>query len=154
MRGYPYFNKAPLMSAPSNPVGGFTLIELMITVVIVAILASIAVPSYTDYITRSRIAEATSGLASKRVRLEAYYDNNRTYVGAPDCASDTATSANFTFSCSAATASSYTIQAVGRNAMSGFTYTIDQANAKATSSVPTGWTSSTTCWVLNRGGSC
>lgn len=133
---------------------GFTLIELMVAVAIVAILASIALPNYNDYVTRSRISEATSGLAAKRVRLEAYFDNNRTYVGAPDCASDATTSASFTFSCSTATASAYTIQALGKVAMAGFTYTINQANAKATTSVPSGWTSSTSCWVQRRDGSC
>ena len=44
------------------------------------ILAAIALPSYRDYIIRSRIAEATSALAAKRVRMEAFYDNNRTYA--------------------------------------------------------------------------
>lgn len=133
---------------------GFTLIELMVTVAIVAILAAVAIPSYTDYVTRSRIAEATSGLAAKRVRVEAYFDNNRTYVGAPDCGSDTTTSTVFTFSCATATASAYTIQAVGKNAMAGFTYTIDQSNAKKTTAVPSGWTASATCWVTARSGSC
>lgn len=133
---------------------GFTLIELMVTVAIIAILASVALPSYTDYVTRGRIAEATSGLAAKRVRLEAYFDNNRTYVGAPDCASDTTTSASFTFSCSTATTSAYTIQAVGKATMTGFTYTINQANAKATPSVLSGWTSSASCWVQRRDGTC
>lgn len=137
---------------PTN--NGFTLIELMVTVAIVAILASIALPNYNDYVTRSRISEATSGLAAKRVRLEAYFDNNRTYVGAPDCASDTTTSASFTFSCSTAAANAYAIQAVGKATMAGFTYTIDQANAKATTSAPSGWTSSTSCWVQRRDGSC
>ncbi|HHZ88190.1 MAG TPA: prepilin-type N-terminal cleavage/methylation domain-containing protein, partial [Chromatiaceae bacterium] len=41
---------------------GFTLIELMVTIVIVAILASIAIPSYTGQIQKSRRAEATASL--------------------------------------------------------------------------------------------
>ncbi|MCK5092671.1 MAG: prepilin-type N-terminal cleavage/methylation domain-containing protein, partial [Gammaproteobacteria bacterium] len=40
----------------------FTLIELMITVVIVGILAMIAVPSYTSYITKSRRSDAMASL--------------------------------------------------------------------------------------------
>lgn len=139
----------------TNKTSGFTLIELMVTVAIIAILASIALPSYTEYVTQGRIAEATAGLAAKRVRMEAFYDNNRTYAGATDCTSDTTTSKYFTFSCSGtADATTYTLQAVGKGSMTGFTYTINQNNAKATTAAPTGWSTNATCWVLNKGGSC
>lgn len=133
---------------------GFTLIELLVVVVIVSILASIALPSYTDYITRSKIPDATSGLASKRVRLEAYFDNNRTYVGAPDCNNDTTSSQYFDFSCTAADANTYSLQAVGKGSMAGFTYTLDQNNSRATTSTPAGWTANATCWVTKKGGTC
>ena len=59
---------------------GFTLLELMIVVVVVAILASIAYPAYTDYIIRSRIPEATSTLATKRIQMEQWFQDNRTYL--------------------------------------------------------------------------
>jgi len=76
---------------------GFTLIELMIVVAIIAILSTIAYPAYTDYITRGKITEATSALASKRILMEQFFQDNRTYASAPACNSDTATSSNFTF---------------------------------------------------------
>src|SRR5258706_10514427 len=61
---------------------GFTLIELLITVAIVAILAGIAIPSYTTYITRSKIAEATSNLLAMRTKMELYFQDNPSFVGA------------------------------------------------------------------------
>ena len=45
-------------------VGGFTLIELMVTVMIVAVLLSIAVPSFRDTIARSRVASGASALSA------------------------------------------------------------------------------------------
>ena len=61
---------------------GFTLIELMIVVGIMAILASIAIPSYSEYVRRSRITEAVSALSGMRVKMEQYFQDNRTYAGA------------------------------------------------------------------------
>jgi type IV pilus assembly protein PilE len=51
---------------------GFTLIEIMIVVAIVAILAAIAMPAYSDYITRGKVLDATNGLQSVRTQLEQY----------------------------------------------------------------------------------
>jgi len=140
---------------------GFTLIELMVVVAIVAILATIALPAYGDYVTRSKIAEATAGLAAKRASIEMFFDNNRYYKDtsktpqqAPACDTDSTTSQSFTFSCSVADATTYTIQAVGSGSMAGFTFTIDQANARATTSVRSGWIANANCWVTRKDGSC
>ena len=59
---------------------GFTLIELMIAVAIIAILAAIAIPAYTDYIRRGRITEAFATLSGMRVKMEQYFQDNRTYA--------------------------------------------------------------------------
>ncbi len=133
---------------------GFTLVELMIVVAIVGILAAVALPAYTDYVTRGRLPDATSGLAAKQVQMEQFFQDNRTYIDAPACNSDTTRSPNFDFSCSAVTATTFTLQAVGKGAAAGFTFTVDHANSKATPTVPTGWTTSATCWISKKGGIC
>lgn len=138
---------------------GFTLIELMVTVAIVAILASIALPSYTEYITRGKLSEATSLLADLRVKLEQYYQDNRSYIGA--CANGTVaplpTGQYFDFTCPTLTASTFIIQATGKSGtpIAGFTYQLDQANSRTTSATPTGWgTAPISCWVIRKGGGC
>lgn len=132
---------------------GFTLIEVMITVAVISILAAIALPAYSDYVTRGRIPEATSGLASEQVQMEQFFQDNKSYLGASGCTS--ASSKYFTFTCSAGpTATSYTLQAAGTGSMTGFTYTVTESNIKATSAVPSGWTTSTSCWVTKKDGSC
>lgn len=133
---------------------GFTLIEIMITVMIVGIIAMVALPSYRDYVVRGKIPDATSSLAAKRVQAEQFFQDNRTYVGAPACTADTASSQFFDFSCTGVTASAYTLQAVGKNSMAGFTYTVDQSNSKASTISASGWTGNSTCWVTKKGGSC
>lgn len=140
---------------PSGRTKGFTLIEVMIVVAIIGILAAIALPAYQDYVTQAKIQDATSALATKRVQIEQFFQDNRTYAGAPACNADSATSQHFDFSCSVAgTATLFTLQAVGKNTMAGFTYTVDQSNARATPSVKTGWTSNANCWVTKKDGSC
>jgi type IV pilus assembly protein PilE len=143
----------PLATIPAGSPGGFTLIELMITLAIIAIIATIALPQYGEYATRSRITEATGNLAARRARLELHYDNNHTYATAPDAANDTTSSKYFDFACVCNT-DNYVVTATGKGAMTGFGYTIDQNNAKGTTAVPSGWTKSTTCWTIKKDGSC
>jgi len=140
---------------------GFTLIEVMIVVIVIGILAAIAIPNYTDYLTRSRITHATSGLAAWRVRMEQFFQDNHTYADAAakiDGCDSTKPSASdtpyFNFSCSNLTASTYTLTATGKDKMTGFTYTVTEANAKSTPNVAAGWTSSPSCWVTSKGGGC
>lgn len=58
---------------------GFTLIELMIVVAVVAILAAIALPSYQEQIRKSRRAQARADLAEIVQGLERSFTVNRGY---------------------------------------------------------------------------
>ena len=144
---------------------GFTLIELLIAVVVVGILSAIALPSYSSYVTRGKMSEAPAGLSDMRVKLEQYFQDNRTYVGA--CAVGTTaplpTSARyFTFTCPTLSATAFTVQASGvaAQSMGGFVYTVDQNNLMATTitagtaAASGGWTGNGSCWVTKKGGIC
>lgn len=138
---------------------GFTLIEVMVVVAIVAILSAVALPAYNDYITRGRIPDATSGLSARQTRMEQWFQDARSYQAATGtacggtAASDTSASTSFDFTCTA-TATTFTLTATGKGPMSGFVYTVNESNARATTGVPAGWTASSTCWVTKKGGLC
>lgn len=144
--------KPTLPPLPRSACRGFTLVEVMVTVVIVAILSSVALPAYTNYVTRGRIPDGTTPLAAKQVQMEQYFQDRRTYEGAPACATES--NKHFSFSCTSATATAFVLEASGTGSMSGFRYTVNQRGAKATPGVPAGWTSSTSCWVVKKDGSC
>ena len=63
---------------------GFTLIELMITVAIVGILASIAYPSYQGSVMKSRRADATGALLGLANAMERHFTETNSYLGAAD----------------------------------------------------------------------
>lgn len=136
---------------------GFTLVEVMVVVAILGILAAIALPSYRDYVIQGKIPDATANLAAKQTKIEQYFQDNLTYVSAPDCTNDTTTSNYFDFSCVSSSQSAYILQAQGKNTMAGFTYTVAQDNSKTTSIVspaPSTWVTSGACWITKRGGTC
>ncbi|MCG2583817.1 type IV pilin protein [Massilia sp. TS11] len=130
---------------------GLTLVELMVALVIVAVLASIALPSYQNYALRGKLVEAFSALGAAQPNAEQYWASNHTYVGFDQVPANTA---NFQYSLSGASASAYTLTATGVGQLSGFVFTINQSGARATTGVPSGWTSNSSCWVDRKDGSC
>lgn len=133
---------------------GYTLIEVMVAVAIVAIIAGVAMPAYSGYIKRGRLTEAFTGLGAGQTSAEQFWANNRTYAGFDSAASFPKAGNNFTFTLSDAAASGYTLTATGKDMMSGFAYSIDQNGNRKTVSVPVGWTGNSNCWVDRESGKC
>lgn len=140
-------------------IAGFTLIELMVVVVVIGILASVAYPSYSDYVVRGRLSEPRAKLSEMRTRLEQYYQDRRTYLGA--CAAGTVAPLPsdgqfFQYTCPTLLADSYVVRAEGiaSQAVGGFRFEIDQSGVRSTRSAPEGWATSDTCWIRDRAGSC
>jgi type IV pilus assembly protein PilE len=135
---------------------GFTLIEVMVVVAIVGILATVAYPSYQDYITRGQIAEGLSTTADMRVRMEQYFQDNRTYIGAPACGAQLPTPKHFVMSCDPApTVNTFNIKATGNGAVTGFVFEVNQLNQRRTTGVKSGWGAApVNCWVVRKGGGC
>jgi prepilin-type N-terminal cleavage/methylation domain-containing protein len=140
---------------------GFTLIELMIVVAIVAILTTIAYPNYRDYVIRGQLVDATTGLAAVRANMERYFQDNRKYTlnaGFPlPCDNVTPIiSGKFSITCASADDTHFVATAVGSASVAGFTFTVDQANTQATTvtspPAPTSFSSCTTAWVTKTGG--
>lgn len=75
------------MRRQSTITKGFTLIELMVTVAVVGILASIAYPSYTAYIVKSNRAAAQAFLMDVAQRQQQYFMDNRRYAESVDALS-------------------------------------------------------------------
>ena len=148
---------------------GFTLIEVMIVVAIVAILAAVAMPAYGDYLRRGLLPEAFTNLSDLRVKMEQYYQDNRNYgnTGGTVCANNNpptwsnfapASARHFTYTCALTGSTgngnqSYTLTAAGSSGRAvGHTYTITQDNVQRTTVFKDGSVSKA-CWLV-RGSEC
>ena len=95
---------------------GFTLIEVMIVVAIVAILAAVAYPSYQDSVTKSRRADAQGVLMGFAGAMERHYTNENTYTDAGGIyTAPTETAKYYTLTIEAADSSTYTLRATPKN---------------------------------------
>jgi type IV pilus assembly protein PilE len=156
--------------ATVRKLSGFTLIELMIVVAIVAILAGVAMPAYFDYVRRGQLPEAFTNLADFRVKLEQYYQDNRGYgTSATACANvnspawvvagtsevKATNKKNFTVTCVPAGAADaagryqgYTLTATGvaGTRAAGHVYTVNDQNQRATTQFK-GAAVTAACWL-------
>jgi type IV pilus assembly protein PilE len=142
---------------------GFTLIEVMVTVAILAILSAIAIPIYTNYVARSEVQNGVQGLALGRTRMEQYFLDNRTYDNGGGCGATMPTTDDnpkFDIECllSDNTGNTYLITATGQDntSMAGVVYTINQLNARTSNITKAGWDTggSQPCWITRPGETC
>lgn len=144
----------------ARPAQGFTLIEMMIAVAVLAILSAIALPAYTDYVKRGKVSEAFQLLTSQGMAMEQSFQDRRTYVpaatGGP--CNTPATGKYFTVACASTSATGYTLAAtaITGSGVEGASYTLTEKAVRGTTGVPTGWTNPGTanCWVSSRSGTC
>lgn len=102
------------MSARRQRIRGFSLVELGVTMAIMAILAVIVIPSYSEHIRKTRRTEAMSALLDLANRMERYYSDQGTYTGATVAGlrgGDQSENGHYTLSVSALAADSYSVQA-------------------------------------------
>lgn len=123
---------------------GFTLLELMIAVTIVAIVAAVAIPQYGDYVLRSRLGVAAGTLKEVRSRMEQRYADNRSYAdaGGAACAIGdfVEPDASFSFACVLTNGGQgFTWTATGTGPAAGFVYRTDDSGIDATLAAPPGW---------------
>lgn len=130
---------------------GFTLIELMITVAIIAILAAVALPSYASYVRKQKIRAAQGDLAGLVLMMENRFQQQLKY---PDTTTTTAATQatftgwspaqaeNFTFIIAASstntTPQAYTLSATGLGTLAGCTISLTKNNTRTTSGCITG----------------
>jgi type IV pilus assembly protein PilE len=111
---------------------GVTLIELMIVVVIVAVLASVALPSYRDYVLKSNRAVAKGKLLDIAARQEAFFSDNKQYtatlsnLGIADSGADP----DSNWVAASSTDAIYTFSLAVTNSGMSFTATATTANAQ------------------------
>lgn len=129
-----------------NKNSGFTVIELMIVVVIVAVLTALAYPSYTQYIRKSKRGEAHQLLMNWSINQEIWRSNNSLYATEADLQFPVNDYYDFDLVVDPPTATTYTLRAiahddqandVSREGNSCTTLTLDQSGVKGEE--PTCW---------------
>lgn len=118
----------------SSKQSGFTLMELLIVLVVIGILAAIALPSYQDYVKKSRARAATADLVALAAAVENHFQRNLTYPAELTAVSTWQPAQDEFFNYEYSTDDTYTLKASGKSAMAGCDLTLTHDNTRTASS--------------------
>jgi type IV pilus assembly protein PilE len=131
---------------------GFTIIEILIGVAIVAILGAVALPQYRSFVTASKVPPALDALSSVSTRMEQYYQDRGHYGNNGTCGNGMAmpTPTNFQqVSCVIQLGGQgflATVNGAVASGLDGYTYTVDHRGRRATVNHPKG--ANANCWTV------
>jgi type IV pilus assembly protein PilE len=119
---------------------GVTLIELLVVIGIIGILASIAIPSYRNYVMRASRSDAKSALMAAAGALERCYTRFNSYAAADGCTvvfPVTSTNTKYLITAPTQTSVAFSLLATPQAAQADDTgcanFTLDNANARGVS---------------------
>jgi type IV pilus assembly protein PilE len=136
-----------VVALPSRQ-SGYSLIEAIGTLLVLALLTSLAINSFASYAKRARAADALEALDLFHMRMEKGFMDNGNY-GVGNCAVPLPTAVQqFAYTCAMAPdAQSYTANATGSAGMSGFIFRIDDKGMRTTQAFPSA-TVPANCWMV------
>jgi type IV pilus assembly protein PilE len=131
-------------------IDGFTLVEAVITLLVLSMLTTFAVNSYNAYVKRARAADAIEQLDQFRTHMEKGFQDNGNYgVGA--CAVNLPTGVgSFTFFCQLTqSGQAFTANATGSGSMAGYIFSINDQGFRRTEAFP-GASVPADCWMVEQ----
>ncbi len=128
---------------------------MVVVLGLIAVLAKVALPSYSDYVRRGRLVSAFDGLGSYRLQLEQFYQDGGNYSVTNCGVTAPAATAYFQLSCTlTSSGQGFTASATGLNTMVGYVYSVDASNNFTTSKYAgVAISPAATCW-WQRAGDC
>ncbi len=129
---------------------GFTLVEAVITLLVLSILSTFAVNSYSSYVKRARAVDALEQLDQFRTHMEKAFQDNGNY-GTGACAVSLPTGVNsFAFSCLLAqNGQAFSASATGSGSVAGYVFSINEQGFRRTEAFP-GATVPADCWMVEK----
>ena len=129
---------------------GFTLIEAVITLLVMSILCAFAMNSYTSYVKRARAVDTLEQLNQFRTHMEKAFQDNGNY-GSGACAVGLPTVViNFALSCDLAqNGQAFVAKATGLANMAGYVFSINEQGIRRTEAFPAAAVPAD-CWMVEK----